>query len=142
MIEKMDRLPKEATKKMSQAEHIRQDLNEAIQNGITTFEIKGDYYNTKNLAEYVQNEASWLTYRLIKARCREEGYAVHPHYSQHGKLRYIRVHKAEIEGKRHVYVEIDEAAMDKIVDQEIEIAIREKERLDKRRAEKQTLDIS
>ncbi len=57
-IQALDKLPEKVSKKSEKA-MIREDLQEAIDKGIESFEFIGDY-NYKYLASRVKNEANWL----------------------------------------------------------------------------------
>ena len=55
MIRQINKLP-EQKKKVTQRDHIWQDLEEARQKNITQFELIGDYYNYNTLAAVVREE--------------------------------------------------------------------------------------
>lgn len=103
--------------KQSQLQCLYHDIKTAIDNGITEFEIIGENYNQKYLAQYAKEAALKVTRDVIKNARRKAGlpekfitsYQIH-------RLGYITVSYQTIDGQRHTYCKIRPEAVDECLE--------------------------
>ncbi len=120
-IQALDKLPEKVSKKSEKA-MIREDLQEAIDKGIESFEFIGDY-NYKYLASRAQNEANWLAGKMI-AKVYEDNRSEFKHreilLAGSMKKRFVKqwitIVGVTIEGRKHVYCKINHSATANIFD--------------------------
>ena len=129
-IKPVEEIPMNKVQKQhSYRQHIRDDINEAIQKHISRFEFEGDY-NWKYLAQYAREEADqiwrntwWEIMRSARMEHHIEIVMRLPSYAEKGK--YISILNVKMPDRNHVYCQIDFEAPEKICRPLIEEAIAE-----------------
>ena len=122
MITKVNSIPSTLSeKRKSYRDMIRADLNEAMSNRITQFEIEGEY-NYKYLAQYVREEACRLfrsIYYKVEPDIRKQlslefEKRVFTPSSYEYESRFFKVHNLKGSDRYHVYVEFDYDFLDNL----------------------------
>ena len=113
-IRPVDKIPKASSKTLSYRDLIRNDINDAMNQGISKFEFTGDCYNYKYLAQTVREEVGKMfreefNRRItpVRARLTTEFDQSFPCSYYHYVNKYIRIHAVTQIDKIHVYAEID-----------------------------------
>lgn len=114
-IQALDKLPEKVAKKSEKA-MIREDLQEAINKGIESFEFIGDY-NYKYLASRAQNEANWLAGKMI-AKVYEDHRCEFKHHEillednvrRRFVAQWLKIIGITLEDRKHVYCKINHSA--------------------------------
>lgn len=120
-IQVLYKLPEKVMKKSERA-MIREDLQEAIDNGIEAFEFVGDY-NYRYLASNVKNEANWLAEKMIAKvyedhRCefKNREFLLADSMKKRFVKQWITITGITLEDRKHVYCKINHSATAGIFD--------------------------
>lgn len=128
MIKPVDEIPLTVRgERMSQRQMLQNDIQEAIDKGISKFEFEGDYYNYKYLANYAREEADRILGKILRDRWGQEprqphegaeGYRSYPnHWDQHIRdNKYIIIHNIRRDDRNHVFCEIVPSALDEMIE--------------------------
>ena len=143
MIKPVDEIPMNIAKKReSYRDKIRNDIHEAMDNGIKKFEFVGDY-KFKYLAQYAREEADRIIrneYIRVVQKHKDELENVHcDYYGTREKIRFITVTsvRGEDKDRPRVFCEIAEKAPEDIIMNAILEYDREHKELEKARAERE-----
>lgn len=127
MIKPVDEIPLTVRgERMSRRQMLQNDIQEAIDKGISKFEFEGDY-NYKYLANYAREEADRVLDKVLRERWDQEprqphegedGYRAYPKYweSHIRAIKYIIIHNVRNDDRMHVYCEIIPEALDEMMD--------------------------
>ena len=126
MIKPVDEIPLTVRgERMSRRQMLQNDIQEAIDKGISKFEFEGDY-NYKYLANYAREEADHILDKILRERWEKEPrqpyeeneFRVYPKFwERHIRERkYIIIHNVKREDRYHVFCEIIPSALDEMMD--------------------------
>lgn len=143
MIKPIDEIPRNINDKRKEyRQKIKDDLQEAMDNGILKFEFVGNDYNFKTLAQTAREEADKMVRKII-----HEWSKAHPEYTKryaflfgwrdNKEMELIKITsiKGETKDIRRVFCEI-KPDMDFIISEYAERKIQEHEERERRRAER------
>lgn len=137
MIKPVDEIPKSiAEQRESYRKMIRDDINQAIEQGITKFEFEGAY-NYKYLAQYAREEANHVLGGVLRKKGKiydSEGDRIYPRYYDAAFRRhpYIKISSVKGEERKRVFCEI----IPENLDIAIEEVVKEREAQIQRRKRK------
>lgn len=120
-IQALDKLPEKVAKK-SEKTMIREDLQEAIDKGIESFEFIGDY-NYKYLAARAKNEANWLAGKMIakvyedhRSEFKNREILLEDNMRRRFVGQWLKIIGMTLEDRKHVYCKINHSATASIFD--------------------------